>query len=423
LRGELEAASAGIRPVPEAHFSIAVVGAGPAGATAANALCLGKVRDVALIDRARFPRDKACGDAITGGAVDVMREIGLDHLLASHPRIQKIVMTAPSGAQAIIDQIDTEQPLPQAHVIPRKVFDAYLAAAAFARGAADLTGYRLERADRHDGRWLLELSQEAAPIRHRRRVTADFLIGADGATSRVRRSLGLPFNADKHTSIGVRAYATTAADHQPLIQLDMIDGVVRPGFGWQFSIGPRAVNVGIGAPLLGYKGQSRHLHELLAFYGAHLGEGLVLDKTSAQSAPLPLASQLARLAFPKQLAALLGDAASMINPLTGEGISYGMIAGLLLGRTLADAISRGGELGAAAVRYEQEFKARYGAHFRNNWLMTGIVRHRALVERAVATYRRDTALHRAALDFALGGERTISFTRLLWRGLVFPKGA
>ena len=175
--------------------------------------------------------------------------------------------------------------------------------------------------------------------------------------------------------------------------------------------------------LLGYKGQSRHLHELLAFYGAHLGEGLVLDKTSAQSAPLPLASQLARLAFPKQLAALLGDAASMINPLTGEGISYGMIAGLLLGRTLADAISRGGELGAAAVRYEQEFKARYGAHFRNNWLMTGIVRHRALVERAVATYRRDTALHRAALDFALGGERTISFTRLLWRGLVFPKGA
>jgi menaquinone-9 beta-reductase len=408
--------------VPDTHFLVAIVGAGPAGATAANALCLGGMRDVALIDRARFPRDKTCGDAITGGAVNVMREIGLGHLLASHPRIQRIVMTSPSGVQAIIDGIDPD-PIPEAYVIPRKVFDAYLAASALARGAVDLTGYRLERADWQDGRWLLELSREAAPVRNRRRVTADFLIGADGATSRVRRSLGRPLNTDKHTSIGVRAYATTTADHTPIIQLDMIDGVVRPGFGWQFSIGPRAVNVGIGAPLLGYKGQSRHLHELLAFYGAHLGKGVVLDKTSEQSAPLPLASQLACLAFPKQRAALLGDAASMINPLTGEGISYGMSAGLMLGRTLADAVNRGGEMGAAALRYEQEFKGRFGAHFRNNWLMIRVMRHRALVERGVATYRRDTALYRAALDFSLGSERTMSLTRLLWRGLLFPKRA
>jgi 2-polyprenyl-6-methoxyphenol hydroxylase-like FAD-dependent oxidoreductase len=102
------------------------------------------VRDIALIDRARFPRDKACGDAITGGAVDVMREIGLDHLLASHPPINKIVMSAPSGAQAIVEPIDTQRPLPPAHVIPRKVFDAYLATAALERGAVDLTGHQLE---------------------------------------------------------------------------------------------------------------------------------------------------------------------------------------------------------------------------------------------------------------------------------------
>jgi geranylgeranyl reductase family protein len=407
--------------VPETHFSIAVVGAGPAGATAANVLCLGGVRDVALIDRARFPRDKTCGDAITGGAVDVMREIGLDHLLAPHPPIERIAMTAPSGAQAIIDQADTGQPLPQAHVIARKVFDAYLAAAALERGAIDLTGHQLEAANRRDGRWSLELSLGEAPARQRRRVTADFLIGADGATSRVRRSLGLALNADKHTSIGVRAYAATTADHKPVIQLDMIDGIVRPGFAWQFFMGPRAVNVGIGIPLPSYKAQPRHLHDLLAFYRAHLGEGFIVDGASVQSAPLPLASQLPRLAVPEQGAALLGDAGSMINPLTGEGISYGMVAGLLLGRMLADAVNRGHPLGAAAIRYEQEFKARFGAHFRNNRLMTNILRHPTLLERGIDSYRRDAALHRDALDFALGAERAISLTRLLWRGLVFPK--
>lgn len=407
----------------ETHFSIAVVGAGPAGATAANALCLGGVRGVALIDRARFPRDKTCGDAITGGASGVMREIGLDHLLAPHPPIERIVITAPTGAQAIIDQADTKQPLPPARVIPRKVFDAYLVAAAIERGAVDLTGCQLERATRQDGRWSLELSSGETSARHRRRVTADFLIGADGAASRVRRSLGLALNADKHMSIGIRAYATTRVDRKPVIQLDMIDGVVLPGFAWQFYIGPRALNVGIGTQLRDYRAQQRHLHELLAFYRAHLGEDFVVDETSVQSAPLPLASQLPRLAMPEQAAALLGDAAAMINPLTGEGISYGMVGGLLLGRTLADAMSRGRQLGAAAMSYEREFKSRFGAHFRSNRLMTHIMRYRPLIERAIDNYRRDATLRRDAIDFALGGERTISLMHLLWRGLVFQKQA
>lgn len=96
----------------EAHFTIAVVGAGPAGASAANALCLGGVHDVALIDRARFPRDKACGDGITEGAVDVLKEFDLGHLLAPHALISRVVVTAPSGAQAAIEPVAGERPLP-----------------------------------------------------------------------------------------------------------------------------------------------------------------------------------------------------------------------------------------------------------------------------------------------------------------------
>lgn len=144
----------------EAHFTIAVVGAGPAGASAANALCLGGVRDVALIDRARFPRDKVCGDGITEGAVDVLKEFDLGHLLAPHALISRVVVTAPSGAQAAMEPVAGERPLPIAYVIPRKVFDAALVSAALLRGAADFTGFKLEKADRCDGRWSLELSGE-----------------------------------------------------------------------------------------------------------------------------------------------------------------------------------------------------------------------------------------------------------------------
>jgi len=95
----------------EAHFTTAVVGARPAGASAANALCLGGVRDVALIDRARFPRDKVCGDGITEGAVDVLKEFDLGHLLAPHALISRVVVTAPSSAQAAMEQVAGERPL------------------------------------------------------------------------------------------------------------------------------------------------------------------------------------------------------------------------------------------------------------------------------------------------------------------------
>jgi geranylgeranyl reductase family protein len=404
------------RQVVDPHYAVVVVGAGPAGATAANVLCLGGVRAVALIDRARFPRDKACGDGITGVAVDVMRELALDHLLAPHPLVRKVQITAPSGNQALLEPTDGERPLPRAYVIPRKIFDNYLTSAALDRGAADLTGHKLDRAERVDGRWLLELAGEA-PARERRRITADFMIGADGALSRVRRVLGIALNTEKNTGIAIRAYGTLAASQTTQLRLDNIDGMIRPGYAWLFSIGPHHVNVGFGTQLDVYKAQSQHLRDVLKFYASYLGNGLHLDEESAQSAPLPHASQLPRLALPEQRAALIGDAASMINSLTGEGISYGMVAGLLLGRELADAIARGGDLGAAAVRYEHAFRKRFAAHFRGNLILRWIARPRPIAERMVAGYQRNTDCYRDAIDFMLSGTPTISLPRLLWRGL------
>ena len=310
-----------------------------------------------------------------------------------------------------------EPPLRIAYVIPRKVFDAALVSAALLRGAADFTGFKLEKADRCDGRWSLELSGEP-PGRPRRRITADFLIGADGGTSRVRRALGLALNSDAHTSIAIRAYARVTAPRKPLMQIDMINGIIWPGYAWIFDSGSQVVNVGLGTELVAYKAQKPRLPEVLASYLSQLGGDFDLYQASVHSAPLPRASRLPRLALPAQSAALIGDAASMINPLTGEGISYGMVAGLLLGRELAEAVRQGQDLVPAALRYEKDFRARFSAHFRNNVALRGILRFRPLAERMVGSYRRDAAYYRDALEFMLGCGNTISAPRLFWRGLV-----
>jgi geranylgeranyl reductase family protein len=396
------------------HFRVAIVGAGPAGATAANALCLAGVRGVALIDRSRFPRDKACGDAITGAGVEAMRQIGLDHLLSPHSLVGRIALTAPSGTSAVIETIDGESALPPVYVIPRKTFDAYLAEAALERGAADMTGWQLDAAHRHERGWLLELSSGEASARRRRLITADFLIGADGAASRVRRSLGLALNSDKHCLIAVRAYATARTPLEPLLQFDTVGLDVWPGYGWVFSCDPQIANIGIGTEILAYKTHSRHLRDLLASYASYLGEDFTIDESSVRSAPLPHAGEMPRLALPEQSAALIGDAASMINRSSGEGIAYGMMAGLLLGRALADAALRGGDLGAAAVCYEREFKARFRGHLRSNTLVSKIVRHRALLERLIRRYSRSREDYLDALNVLWGNvERPASLTRSL----------
>ena len=404
----------------DARFRVAVVGAGPAGATAANALSLSGVGDIALIDRARFPRDKTCGDGITGTAAALMREIALDHLLAQHPKVEKVVMTAPSGAQAIAD-IREEQTLSETYVIPRTVFDAYLANAALERGAADFTGYKLERAEWRDGRWTLHLS-DGEGAGGTRSIGADFLISADGATSRVRRTLGIPFNPEKRTLIAIRAYATFASRQVPQMRFEMVDGIFRSGYAWMFGYGPHEANIGVGLFLTHYKAQSRHLRDVLDLYAGYLGDGIVVDRASMQSAPLPGAAPLPRLAVPQLHAALIGDAASMINCTTGEGISYGMAAGLLLGRLLADAMANGSSLAAAAQRYEQEFRRQYSGHLRDNFhlslLLSTSVWSQFALERMVKNYRRSDRAYKDALRFISGVQPTVPFTSMLWHGLV-----
>ena len=105
------------------------------------------------------------------------------------------------------NQIKKDSPL--GYVIRRKEFDHALVIAAVHRGCADMTGWNFDSAVRVDGLWHLDLtdSESGEPCS----VTADVLIGADGATSRVRRILGQRFNQDKHASVSIRVLASTGS--------------------------------------------------------------------------------------------------------------------------------------------------------------------------------------------------------------------
>ncbi|MDT8856870.1 FAD-dependent monooxygenase [Paracoccaceae bacterium Fryx2] len=158
---------------------VIVVGAGPAGSAAARTAGL----SVALIDKARFPRDKLCGGAVSGRGLRHLREVfgaGIPADMALTVRRVRIM-----AGERLLGELDHVTPL---HLVMRHVFDAFLRDQAVAAGAEDFCGQRILSLDLDAGR--VELA--AGTLQGR------VVIGADGAASPVARALhGRAFHPDR----------------------------------------------------------------------------------------------------------------------------------------------------------------------------------------------------------------------------------
>jgi geranylgeranyl reductase family protein len=392
------------------HFSVAIIGAGPAGASCAISLAQHGAPGIALIDKHRFPRDKSCGDGIGPGAVQIMKKLGLGDHLSAHIPIKYLSVSGPSGVRAkgLLPLIGGSRPV--GYTIPRLTFDNYITQAALAAGVTDLTGNQFEDAAFDNDRWKFTLRNTQSG--ERTTATADILLGSDGARSKVRRILRVPMNSDRHTGTAVRIYADSPHASFDALHIDFEHDLL-PAYGWLFPIDRHRANIGVGIDLQTYRRQHQHLKKLLACYRRSLGSDLAYDEQSYNAFILPYGSELPILAHPRLRAALLGDAGSMVNPLTGEGIFYGMFAGELLGRLLALALKKGRpHLDNALERYEQQFRFRFEQHFSLNWTMKEKVEIPIWCNMVINACRTDQKVLGDLIDLMMGDKRNINLSML-----------
>ncbi|BFU42352.1 NAD(P)/FAD-dependent oxidoreductase [Krasilnikovia sp. MM14-A1004] len=351
------------------RFDVAVVGAGPAGAAAALAACRAGARTL-LLDRADFPRDKPCGDGIAADALDILAGLGVPDAARGCPPIGRLRLVAPGGATVA-------RPLPRpAYTVPRRIFDARLVVAAVAAGA---------ELRRHTVRTVRDDGDEVRVDGYRAAV----VIGADGAGSVVRRALGHPPNPPGHLALAIRGYAPWN-DTKPdgAEQLIVTTSARWPAYAWAFPLGDGTANVGYGEVLRGAPLSRAYLLERLA--------GLLpgADPTGLRAHHLPLSTRRPPPARGRVL--LAGDALSLINPFTGEGIFYAVLSGALAGAAAAGAPHE------AAARYTAALRRRLGRHLRHSGAATRLTQRPQVVDAAVRAAHRHGAVFDRMVDLGVG---------------------
>ncbi|MGY1815406.1 geranylgeranyl reductase family protein [Blastococcus sp. SYSU D00820] len=372
------------------HRDVVVVGGGPAGAAAALAARRARPgASVLVLDRADFPRDKVCGDGVAPEALDVLAVLGVDPaaLTAGYPAVPCLSLRAPRGAAV---ERRTARP---SHVVPREVLDARILAAALAAGAEFRR--RTVRTVLDDGDGVVVDGT----------LRAGVLIGADGAESVVRRALGVPRNRDDRLAVAIRGYAPEPPV-RPGVQVLVTTEQRWPAYAWSFPLGDGRANVGYGELVSG--GATR----------AALVEGLQRLLPGVEPGPLrahrlPLSTGRPRQ--PDGRVLLAGDAASLINPLTGEGIFYAVLSGALAGAAAA----AGAGSGAA---YRRALRRRLAGHLRSSSAASALSRWPSVMDAAVRAAAADQRVFDdvVALGLADGrlGARTLlgAARHLRWRG-------
>ncbi|MBI4181493.1 MAG: geranylgeranyl reductase family protein [Candidatus Aenigmarchaeota archaeon] len=322
-------------------WDVIVVGGGPAGSIAAMYLKRAG-RDVLLIDKAAFPRDKVCGDAQGRKLATVMKDLGIyEHYrkLPGRP-IYGLRLSAPNGVQIDMDLVDRQHGTP-GYIVRRKDLDHFLFSSAKAMQVPTREKVQVEDIAFEGGRVTALHCKDLAsgkPLQ----LQAKLFIAADGADSLFAKKLGQK-NPPDHFIVALRAYYKDVEGMGDLIEIHLLKGIV-PGYFWIFPLPDKEANVGLGMVV---KQKTERGVDLVAELKKAVAENPLFKERFAKAQldggikawNLPVASY--RRVIHGENFLLVGDAASLIDPLSGEGVGTASISAKLAAQVAVQALDSG----------------------------------------------------------------------------------
>ncbi len=367
-------------------YDVIVVGAGPAGSTTAYYLAKQDVR-VLLLDKAVFPREKVCGDGIAPRAVRALYKMGLEERLDGRFNKFHGFRFAGAGKAVLENRIPATPTFPDHGYIIKRI---------------DLDKIVLDHA-RTGGAEVWENCKVTAPIVHAGRVVgvkgvrdgrefeveAEAVVGADGHNSPLGRAMGLLVDDPLYRGICLRQYFEGVEDIGDYLEIYPESGV-NPGSGWVFPVTRDGVaNVGVGVMLYHVRQKQIDLHQ---YYDWLLHHSSHVAPKMRNARPIsPLRGAILRLGLggskvecPGMI--LVGDAASMTNPVSGEGVTYALETGEMAAQHILDGrrSGRGFRLDPAADSFRRKLVDRYQRYFQLGILTVKYANKNALIRPGLA---------------------------------------
>ena len=349
------------------HADVVVVGAGPAGAAAAISAARAG-RDVVVIDRATFPRDKCCGDGLTALALRLSERLGLDPTtIPSWTAIGGATVSSPSGYTAHFPLPDG--PGIHAAVARRVEYDAALVDLAREAGAKVLDGHALIDVRETDDRVVVDADGLGS-------IHARYAVAADGMWSPTRKALGLGVAGYRGEWHAFRAYLHDVGDVALRDLCVWFEADLVPGYAWSFPEGDGTVNFGFGVqrggrvPIGDMAGVWADLLERPAIR-AVIGPDARLE---SRHTAWPIPARIDTMPRTGRRTFFVGDAVAATDLMTGEGIGQALLTGMLA----VEAIEAAGPHGAriATDHYDRAVEHHLVADHQMSALLVSAIQHR-----------------------------------------------
>jgi geranylgeranyl reductase family protein len=333
-----------------------IVGAGPGGSATAHFLSC-KGLDVLLLDRAEFPRDKTCGDGLTPRALRVLDQMGILPDVAQHG--------CPVDGYAVVapNRRETSAPITGPHgalVVKRLLLDDIVQRRACASGAQFTSGVNATRVE-----------QTSTDVRVHaddgRAFTGRVAVIATGAAFGVLKRSGI-LSQPPRAMLAARAYfEDLQTDVSHSFQL-RFDGVPMPGYGWVFPVKARAANVGVG--FLPRRGSGTASQAFVRFtHSAALRPMLAGARQDGPLKGYPIRVDFLKSPTFAERTVLVGEAAGLVNPLTGEGIDYALESGSIAAEHVLQTFQTGDFSSARFADYGAALHQRFDKIFRfSEWI-------------------------------------------------------
>lgn len=366
----------------EDTYDVVVVGAGPGGSTCAA--FLGKIgRKVLLVDKEKFPRDKTCGDAISGKSMKVLRELGLDIEVerSDHGVVGSVLFSSPQGKVVRIQIRKKEGGLEKSYTCRRQVYDNLLFRNA-AKHVAVLEGATAVELVKEGG---AATGVRLKTAEGERLVRAKIVVGADGAGSIIAKGVEGHEVDPVHTCIAYRGYYSGIAGSQPSLEVHFVKSIM-PGYFWIFPLENGIANVGVGMVMADMKKKGispqKAMEEMLAtnpLFKQRFANARLVSPIKAWS--LPFGSK--KRAGSSAGLLLVGDAFGLVDPFSGEGIGNAMLSGKIAAQVADEALAAGDFSAERLKKYDALVWEAVGAELdtsykmqrlgKNEWLLNFVV--------------------------------------------------